>query len=329
MNLEYARLFGYLGVGKAVAPMLKLMASAQTSSVKDAAELAGLNKRYGGDLKDLGQKGSQADRMHYAAMLRFIKTGWTAPMRQRYFKLVDDAMSNSVGGNFYYGTWENLRSDAIARIPAAEKAKLKGLIPEPPPMPQLKNVVPPKGPGQLWTVTAIWEKLAENPKLLEGRDFDNGKNMYAAGACLSCHRFGNEGGVAGPVLSGAGGRYGARDLLVHILTPNVEVSDQYQNAIIKLKSGKVIQGRIHGEDEHALEVMTNIFKPQDLTTIKRSDLAGKPEPIAASPMPSGLLNAMNMDEVLDLVAYLLSSGDRDSKYFKGTAAEAEHRGSDE
>ena len=34
-------------------------------------------------------------------------------------------------------------------------------------------------------------------------------------------------------------------------------------------------------------------------------------------MPEGLLNTLNRDEVLDLVAYLLSRGDRDNAMFRG------------
>ena len=34
-------------------------------------------------------------------------------------------------------------------------------------------------------------------------------------------------------------------------------------------------------------------------------------------MPQGLLNTLDRDEVLDLVAYLLSRGDRDMAVFRG------------
>ena len=40
----------------------------------------------------------------------------------------------------------------------------------------------------------------------------------------------------------------------------------------------------------------------------------KPSPV--SMMPEGLLNTLNRDEVLDLVAYLLSRGDRNNPMFK-------------
>jgi hypothetical protein len=37
-------------------------------------------------------------------------------------------------------------------------------------------------------------------------------------------------------------------------------------------------------------------------------------------MPTGLLNGLNPDEVLDLLGYVLSGGDRDHAMFKSDAA---------
>jgi len=40
------------------------------------------------------------------------------------------------------------------------------------------------------------------------------------------------------------------------------------------------------------------------------------EPSKVSPMPPGLLNLMKKDEVMDLVAYILSGGNRTHSAFK-------------
>ncbi|MFT4589631.1 MAG: hypothetical protein ACI9VS_003281 [Candidatus Binatia bacterium] len=40
------------------------------------------------------------------------------------------------------------------------------------------------------------------------------------------------------------------------------------------------------------------------------------EPSKISPMPSGLLSLMKKNEILDLVAYILSAGDKDNPMFK-------------
>jgi hypothetical protein len=49
----------------------------------------------------------------------------------------------------------------------------------------------------------------------------------------------------------------------------------------------------------------------------------KPSPI--SMMPEGLLDTLDRDEVLDLVAYLLSRGDRNDGMFRATGVPAAAR----
>ena len=61
-----------------------------------------------------------------------------------------------------------------------------------------------------------------------------------------------------------------------------------------------------------------------MTNVKRADI----EEITRSPvslMPEGLLNTLKEDEVLDLMAYLLSRGDRQNAMFK--RSEVRFRGS--
>ena len=50
---------------------------------------------------------------------------------------------------------------------------------------------------------------------MKKRDFATGKRMFTAAACLACHHFGNAGGMNGPDLTGAGGRFSAYDLIDH------------------------------------------------------------------------------------------------------------------
>ena len=58
-------------------------------------------------------------------------------------------------------------------------------------------------------------KLAEGG--LEGRDKKKGHDIYRASLCAACHRYGNEGGSAGPDLTSVAGRFSVRDLAEAIL----------------------------------------------------------------------------------------------------------------
>ena len=61
--------------------------------------------------------------------------------------------------------------------------------------------------------------------------------------------------------------------------------------------------------------MANPFAPNDQMAINESEIAKK-ETRKVSMMPPGLINALNQDELLDLVAYLVSGGNAKDKAFK-------------
>ena len=69
---------------------------------------------------------------------------------------------------------------------------------------------------------------------------------------------------------------------------------------------------LNGEN---IAVMTDMFDPGNFTDVKRSDIV-KSEPSKNSMMPPSLINSLKQDEILDLVAYLLSRGDQKAKMFK-------------
>src|SRR5205823_3890236 len=95
-----------------------------------------------------------------------------------------------------------------------------------------------------------------------GRDFDRGRALFAAGNCFSCHRFANEGGIQGPDITMAAGRFSARDLLESIIEPSKEISDQYAAVTINTIDGKMIVGRIINLDGNNLSVLPNMLEPQ-------------------------------------------------------------------
>ena len=65
------------------------------------------------------------------------------------------------------------------------------------------------------------------------------------------------------------------------------------------------------EQQAALLAMLNAL---DFTHL---DAAQQPALVSpTSLMPPGLINAMNADEVADLLAYILSGGDKRGKFFK-------------
>ena len=58
-----------------------------------------------------------------------------------------------------------------------------------------------------------------------------------------------------------------------------------------------------------------MFAPNDFTRVDRKNVQSI-EPSRTSMMPGGLLNYFNEDEINDLVAYLLSRGNRNQRMFR-------------
>ena len=150
---------------------------------------------------------------------------------------------------------------------------------------------------------------------LRGRDFENGKKMYSAAFCIACHRFGGEGGLSGPDLGSVGSRYSIRDILVAICEPSASISDQYVASVVKLKGGDTLNGRLIFRNDKEVGVASNPF---DLNQITKAP-AEQVQDISFSQisiMPDGMISGLNRDELMDLMAYLLSGGDSQHKAFK-------------
>ena len=64
-----------------------------------------------------------------------------------------------------------------------------------------------------------------------------------------------------------------------------------------------------------MQVMTEMLVPNSLVDVDRKHVESI-EKSKVSVMPTGLLDTLQEDEILDLVAYLLSCGDRERPTFE-------------
>ena len=104
-------------------------------------------------------------------------------------------------------------------------------------------------------------------------------------------------------------------MLESIIEPSKEISDQYGAIVIRTKNGEVVTGRVGNLNGDVLMVIENMFAPNDFTNVKRQDIESI-APSKVSMMPEGLLNSLKEDEIEDLVAFLLSRGERASRMFR-------------
>jgi putative heme-binding domain-containing protein len=139
--------------------------------------------------------------------------------------------------------------------------------------------------------------------------------LFGEAQCFSCHRFDNEGGSQAPDLTLVSARYSARDILEKVLDPDKAISDQYAATVFTLTDGRVVTGRIVNYFGDNMSVMTNMLDPNSLVSVNARKVESQ-EKSKVSVMPKGLLDTFQEDEILDLLAYLLSRGDRKNFMFR-------------
>jgi putative heme-binding domain-containing protein len=139
--------------------------------------------------------------------------------------------------------------------------------------------------------------------------------MFAAAACFKCHRFGSEGGIIGPDLTGVGKRFTNQYLVESLVEPNKTISDQYQATVFVLSDGRTVVGKVANLNGNNLNIITNMLEPGIMTGVKTSEIAEQ-HPSPVSMMPAGLLNTLNREEILDLLAYLRSGGNPHDEVFR-------------
>jgi len=253
----------------------------------------------------------QEEQIDYARILRFAKTGWTKELRADYFRWFLRAANYKGGASFDLFIGE-IKADALKTMSEEEKLAIKDVLDAKPEIKAPSFTTKPMNFVKAWTLADLEKSLGVG---LEGnRNFQNGRNMFGAATCFACHRFQNEGGAIGPDLTSVAGKYSPRDLLEHILEPSKEISDQYGSTVFTKKDGSTVIGRIANMKENIMMVCTNMMDPNNFTNVDARDVV-KTEESKVSMMPPGLMYMLKEDDILDLMAYLLSKGNPDDPMF--------------
>ncbi|MDB4365637.1 c-type cytochrome [Pirellulales bacterium] len=279
----------------------------------DIQKLAKRNAGYGRAVTGVLENRTNLLQIHYGYILRTVneKSLWSLADRKAYFTWLDQARTWS-GGNSYRKFLVNIESESLNGLSENEKLALETLGARKPyvapPLPK------PEGPGQKWTLDSVLASVKTGMKK-NSRNFAHGKKTFAAARCIVCHRFDGDGGATGPDLTQAAGRFKMKDLVESMIHPSKVVSDQYQAHVIQTVQGKVYTGRIVNETGNELTVVTDPENATKFVVLKRSDIE-EMLPANQSLMPAGLLDQLNEEEVLDLLAYTLSRGKGRGPNFK-------------
>lgn len=250
---------------------------------------------------------SQEEQIGYVASLRHLKTGWSDELRTRFLSWFLQARTFK-GGASLQTYLENMREDAISHLSDEEKKKFGALLNDDP-----VNLLA-FGMNQQRDFVKSWSIRDFDPDLSQGlrsAHLENGRRLFSEASCQACHSFGNEGRAIGPNLTELTRKYGARDILDHILNPNGQISHRYSSVVITKEDKQAVIGQIVDLEGEELIVNTDMRDPMQLTRVKRAEVA-KIQPSPISMMPTGLLNSFDKVEVMDLLGYLVYGGSNDT-----------------
>ncbi len=248
----------------------------------------------------LRQATDQAEQMHYLYVLRGVKDGWNIANRKTYFTALRQSRHYQSGAGMP-DFIRKIREEALSTLTDAEREELASLIAEEPET-QVHTPRKPRPFVRKWTVEDILVKTEENSR----RDLQRGKEMFAAAACIQCHRIGGTGVLIGPDLTAAGRRFSRRDLLTSIIEPSKVIAENYRSVQIVTSSGQTYVGQtILAGDYRSprLRLATDPTNPLQTIEIDKNDIEQQ-KPSEVSWMPTGLLDTLSRDEILDLVAFI-------------------------
>ena len=97
--------------------------------------------------------------------------------------------------------------------------------------------------------------------------------------------------------------------------PNLVISSQFAQYDYTLKNGTSISGIIGKKTKDKIYLVTSGFAQEMLSMIRTNEIKSK-KISNISMMPPALINTMNEEELKDLMAYLISGGDKDNKVYK-------------
>ncbi|MGE9270720.1 MAG: c-type cytochrome, partial [Verrucomicrobiales bacterium] len=299
VNAELCRMLCYLEAPGVVGRTLALMDTAPPPVAPDWLALAERNVRYGSAVTKMVEALPPASVIHYVYCLRAVPGPWKRDERERFMTWLDRLETKS-GGDSYVGFIKDLRRETLNGATAEEREWLDKREPVASRDP-LADLPPVKGPGRVWTIEEVVEVVDEG---FADADLENGEKMYRAAMCAACHTIGGQGGAAGPDLSTVGGRFAPKDLAEALIEPSKVVSDQYAFEVITRQDDSQVFGRVLEEKDEHLLVAINPFDFSQTVEVESNQVKSiKPSPV--SPMPGGLINRLNKEELRDLFAYLL------------------------
>ena len=181
-----------------------------------------------------------------------------------------------------------------------------------------------KNPEQTTKITE-W-KLADLEKDLKRvgmhRNFVRGKEIFTKLACAQCHKLTKNSVTLGKNLSIGPNldevikkhKNDPKAILSEILEPSRKIEEKYRTVLLLLEDGRSLNGNIVSEDKTSMTIVTGPPQVKEQKVQKSAIEFRRSSPVSI--MPAALLNTLDKEQILDLIAYILSGGNENADAFK-------------
>ena len=169
-----------------------------------------------------------------------------------------------------------------------------------------------------WTARDLAQSL-ENVGL--GRSFDNGEKLFQSASCQACHDRQDSDVKFAPTLLEMSqkirdGKLDRASLLLEILEPSKNIDPKYRTQVITTDAGRLVSGVVVHEDDTTVQLLSNpLNEGEKPKQVDKTDIDQRADS-KISLMPLGLLNTLTEQDILDLLAFIESGGDRNAKMFE-------------
>ena len=253
---------------------------------------------------------SETEKLHYLFCLRHLRDGWTMEQRQTLFHWLRKARGFA-GAQYVPRFVHYIEQDCLAHLSDVQREAVLPIL-----RMQVDESEIDLAAGR--DIVQDWKFIDfvfSLNKVGRGRDFEQGKRMFAVARCSACHRLGEEGKAFGPDLTDVAKRFSRRDLLASVLSPSKVIADKYAAVRFEMRDGKTVTGLVISEDDSSVQVSADPLHPQMLTTLLKKEIERQSRS-PVSTMPEDLLNTLKLEEILDLLAFIESGGNAQSDHFQ-------------
>jgi putative heme-binding domain-containing protein len=182
-------------------------------------------------------------------------------------------------------------------------------LPELQELPSAEVPVAAGGPAREFVRNWSVAELAAQLGAVDQARVEDGRRVFDAATCNSCHEVAGQGGKTGPKLAEVLGKFDREELLRQLLEPSVQISEGYESEIFLTTEGLIVAGRVVEEDTQNLYIQDDPYKDDQLI-LPRAEIDSRKR-AEVSTMPVGLMTTFEREEIFALLAYLESLATRE------------------